>query len=195
MAELVTVKSGGQPVPKVDLLALFPNQTWKSYQTDSDGKATLNLYSDDLSMTVFAAAPGYEGAIRINWIPAKEDLTIEMNPLPNGGSCIFNELRGYIPVLEGELEFVWLENVGKIGVLSDGVLMNGEKPPPIISTLSGKDSSVDRVYFDESEINPPPTQTAFNQNIELTDQNDISVLASVLDIIGKSVLIDWWKKG
>ena len=65
MAELVTVKSGGQPVPEVDLLALFPNQTWKSYQTDSDGKAILNLYSDDLSMTVFAAANGYEGAIRI----------------------------------------------------------------------------------------------------------------------------------
>ena len=130
-----------------------------------------------------------------NWIPSKEDLTIEMNPLPNGGSCIFNELRGYIPVLEGELEFVWLENVGKIGVLSDGGFNEWRKNRRQLYQLS-VEKIVQWIEFIlmKAKLIHHRLKRLLIKNIELTDQNNISVLASVLDIIGKSVLIDWWKK-
>ena len=56
---VVTVLAGGKPIPGADVLALFPNQTWKRAVTGEYGEAELDLHSDHVSMTVFVAVEGY----------------------------------------------------------------------------------------------------------------------------------------
>ena len=56
---VIICRHRGVPVPGVELLALFPNKTWKSATTDENGEAQINLHSTGLPMTVFAAATGY----------------------------------------------------------------------------------------------------------------------------------------
>ena len=57
----VTVHSNGEPLTGVDVLALFPNKTWVHGTTDEAGNAVLDLYTTNLPMTVYAAAPGCGG--------------------------------------------------------------------------------------------------------------------------------------
>ena len=57
-AATVAVRSQGTPLAGVEVLALFPNKTWRRASTDQSGEATLDLYTTHLPMTVYAAAPG-----------------------------------------------------------------------------------------------------------------------------------------
>ena len=55
---VVSVRSGGRPLPGAALLLLFPNQTGKGATTDEQGEAAVDLHTTTLPMTVFASAPG-----------------------------------------------------------------------------------------------------------------------------------------
>ena len=92
-----------RPVPGVELLALFPNKTWKQTTTDENGEARINLHSTHLPMTVFAAAIGYAGHLERDWVPVQGALAIEMQSLLDGGAAIFPEATGYLPGLSGRL--------------------------------------------------------------------------------------------
>lgn len=100
----VSVHSAGAGLAGVDILALFPNHTWKSATTDAQGQAHLLLHSNHLPMTVFAAASDCAACIEYDWVPAEQDLALEMSPLPGGGSVIFPKGTGTLPGLEGQLE-------------------------------------------------------------------------------------------
>ena len=100
----ITVRSGDVELEGVDVLALFPDHTWQRATTDAQGQACLDLHSDRLAMTVFAAAPGHAACIKRGWIPAeRRSLVLDMNPLPGGGAVIFPEAAGILPGLKGRL--------------------------------------------------------------------------------------------
>ena len=42
---VITVRSDGQPLPNSDVLALFPNNTWKRAITDENGEAEVDLHT------------------------------------------------------------------------------------------------------------------------------------------------------
>ena len=86
---LVTVCAGDLPLADAGVLVLFPNKTWKQATTDALGQANIGLHTVDLPMTVFAAAHGFAAYCEREWMPAEGVLTIELNPLPDGGAVIF----------------------------------------------------------------------------------------------------------
>ena len=100
---VITVRSEGQPLPGSDVLAVFPNNTWKRATTDENGEAEIDLHTTHLPMTVFAAAPGYGAHVEREWIPSQGSLAVELIPLREGGSVIFAESSGYVPVINGRL--------------------------------------------------------------------------------------------
>ncbi len=100
---VIICRHRGVPAPGVELLALFPNKTWKSATTDENGEARINLHSTHLPMTVFGASTGYAGHLESDWVPAQGTLAIEMQSLPDGGAVIFPEANGYLPGLSGRL--------------------------------------------------------------------------------------------
>ena len=168
----IIVESHNQRVPDINVLALFPNQTWKYLQTNERGVATPRLHNKTLPMTVFAAAEGYKGVVKEDWVPTDGDLKLEVKELPSGGSCIFPELDGRIPGLSGRLQ----------ATLNPGA--GGNDTPIQVNTtnlaVNGK--------------NPPITYVDFGQVIDLTDSDGVTLSVSIRTIVGKSVLLDWWRE-
>ena len=100
---VITVRSAGRPLLGADLLALFPNKTWKRATTDENGEATVDLHTTHLPMTVFASAPGYAAKLEREWLPSRGALALELEALREGGSIIFPEATGHLPGLQGRL--------------------------------------------------------------------------------------------
>ena len=63
---VVSVRSVGRPLPGADILTLFPNNTWKRAVTDEYGEAAVDLYTTQLPMRVFVAAPGHVAHVERN---------------------------------------------------------------------------------------------------------------------------------
>ena len=102
---VVNVRSAdaGEPLAGVDVLALFPNDTWKRATTDEHGEAILDLHSSHLPMTVFAAATGFSARVRHDWMPAEGRLALALDILPGGGAILIPEDTGTLPGLRGRL--------------------------------------------------------------------------------------------
>ena len=99
----VTVLAGGRPVSGAEILALFPNETWRRAVTGEHGEAVLDLHSDHVPMTVFVAVEGFSAHLERGWTPAERTLHVELNALPGGGAVIFPEGEGAVPGLAGRL--------------------------------------------------------------------------------------------
>lgn len=160
----ITVHCAGRPVRGVELLVLFPNKTWREATTDQDGEATVDLYTTDLPMTVFAAASGLAAHVEREWVPARRPLGIELRELPDGGSCIFAEATGNVPGLAGRLN-------------------------PIRDTH-------DRTYLYASNIvidkgRQQPVHFVLGEELRLTDAEGREVLVRIVDIVGRSVLVEY----
>lgn len=160
----IIVESNNQRVPAVNVVALFPDETWELLQTDQNGKVTLKLDDEALSMKVFAAAEGYEGVVKEGWVPADGELKLEMKEFPGGGSCIFNNEWGHIPGLSGTL--FAQTNGDKIQINTQNIAVDGK--------------------------NPPSTLVDFGQVLNLTHHDGVTMSVSIREIVGKSVLLDWW---
>ena len=161
---VITVRSAGQPLPGADVLALFPNKTWKHSTTNDDGEASVELYTSNLPMTVFAAAAGHTAHLQRQWTPSRGALTLDLPPLPNGGSVIFPEAVGHLPTLKGRLN-------------------------PIRDTL-------DRTYLYASNIainqgQPQPVQFDPGEDLGLTDADGQELRIRVLDVVGRSALLEY----
>lgn len=161
---VITVRSNGYPMLGVDLLALFPNKTWKRATTGDEGEATLELYTSHLPMTVYAAAEGHTAHLEREWRPSQGALALDMRPLPQGGSIIFPEAVGHLPVIRGRLN-------------------------PIRDTT-------DRTYLYASNISinqgqPQPVHFAPGEELRLTDADGREVLIQILDVVGRSALIEY----
>ena len=162
---LISVHGSGKPLPDAEVLALFPNKTWKHAVTDANGEARVDLHSIHLPMVVFAVADGFRAELEKEWTPAQRPLALELTSIPGGGSVIFREATGHIPGLSGRLN-------------------------PIRDTL-------DRTYLYASNISinegkQQPVHFIFGEDLLLTDSYGNEALVRVVDIEGRSALLEYY---
>lgn len=160
----VTVHSEGEPLSGVEILALYPNKTWKRETTDEVGEASLDLYTTHLPMTVYAAAPGYSAGLEQEWLPSQGGLLMELNPLPTGGATIFPLATGNLPGLRGRLN-------------------------PIRDTSDRTYLYADNISIEEGR--QQPVYFRLGQSMRLTDANGAELSVTIIDIIGRSALVEY----
>ena len=165
---VVQIVSRGKPIANADILALFPNKTWKSAKTDEHGEAVFELHSIHLPMTVFVAARGFAAHLERNWIPAECVLFIDLSPLPNGGACIFRESTGYIPGLAGRLN-PKRDTHNRTYLYADNIAINEDQQQPV-SFQPGK-------------------------NMHLADADGKELLVRIVEIVGRSALVEYRQLG
>ena len=162
---VIPVRSGGRPLPDTDLLLLFPNKTWKRATTDEQGEAAVDLHTTTLPMTVFASAPGQAAYLERDWTPSERALAINLDALPEGGSVVFPEGTGNLPGLKGRLN-------------------------PIRDTL-------DRTYLYASNIvidagKQQPVNFIPGEKLQLTDAEGTELCVRIVDIVGRSALVEYF---
>ena len=163
----ITVHSKGDPLTGVDVLALFPNKTCLQSKTDEAGEATFDLYTTHLPMKVYAAAPGYAAGLAHEWKPNDGGLLLELKPIPSGGSVVFANTTGYLPGLRG-----WL-NLGR-------------------DTSDRTYLFADNIAIDDGK--QQPVTFRFGKSIRLTDAYGAELLVTVVDIVGRSALVQYQKQ-
>ena len=161
---VVQIVSEGKPIANADILALFPNKTWKHAKTNGHGAATLELHSSHLPMTVFVAARGFAAHQERDWIPAERTLLIGLSPLSNGGSGIFQNSTGHIPGLEGRLN-------------------------PIRDALDRTYLYADNISINEGQQQPVTFQ--LSQDMHLADAEGNELLVRIVEIVGNSALVEY----
>lgn len=161
---VVTVRNAGTELADVDVLALFPDHTWKRVNTDARGQAHLQLRSGHLPMTIFAAAQGYAACIERDWIPAERPLALEMSPLSDGGAVIFPEATGTLPGLEGRLNPI-RDSHDRTYLYASNIAVNEGRAQPVHFLL--------------------------DEELHLTDANGNERWVRVVYIAGRSALVEY----
>ena len=161
---VVAVLAGGQPVSGADILALFPNRTWKRAVTSEHGEAVLDLHSVDVPLTVFVAVNGLSAHLERGWIPAERTLHVELNVLPGGGAVIFPEGQGTVPGLAGTLAPI-RDTLDRTYVYTNNIVVDGSRQEPH-SFVPGGD-------------------------LHLTDAVGKERLVRILDVVGRSALVEY----
>ena len=162
---VVSVRSrSGKPLAGATVLVLFPNKTWKLATTDVNGEARIDLYTIHLPMVVFAALQGFAAGLEKDWIPAQRPLALELSPLSDGGSVIFQEATGHIPGISGRLNPI-RDTLDRTYLYTSNVSINQGRPQP--------------VYF------------AFNEDLLLTDADGQEAMVRILDVVGQSALLEY----
>ena len=161
---LIICRHRGIPVPGVELLVLFPNNTWKHATTDENGEAQVNLHSTHFPMTVFAAATGYAAHLERDWVPAEGGLEIEMQSLPNSGAVIFPKATGHLPGLSGRLN-PKRDSHDRAYLYASNIAINGGQQQPV-HLMPGED-------------------------LRLTDANGRELVVRIVTIIGRAVLVEY----
>ena len=161
---VVAVRTDGRPLPGADVLILFPNKTWKQAVADENGEAAVDLYTTELPMTVFSAAPGYAGCLVREWLPSSGALALELRVLPRGGSVIFSEAAGHLPGLRGRLNPI-RDTLGRTYLYASN-----------IAIARGRQQPVDFVPGEE---------------LRLIDAAGTECLVRILDIVGRSALVEY----
>ena len=160
----VTVHSGGEPLAGIEVLALFPNKTWVRATTDEAGDAALDLYTTNLPMTIYAAGPGFAAGLERAWMPNRGGLLVELEPLENGGAAIFAQGTGHLPGLRGRLN-------------------------PIRDTSDRTYLYADNIAIDEGRQQPVSFRPG--KPMRLTDAQGTELSVTIVDIIGRSALIEY----
>ncbi len=161
---IVTVHSRGEPLAGIEVLALFPNNTWVRSNTDETGEAALDLYTTHLPMTVYAAGPGYTAGLQTAWTPGRSGLLLELEPLGSGGAAIFAQDTGHLPGLHGRLN-------------------------PIRDASDRTYMYADNIAIDEGRHQPVPFRPG--KPVRLTDSRGTEVSATIVDIRGRSALLEY----
>ena len=160
----ITVHVQGDPLSGADVLVLYPNKTWRRETTDEAGEAVFALHSTHLPMTVYAAAPGYAGRVAREWIPRDGGLLVELTALPGGGSAVFPECTGHLPGLRGRLN-------------------------PIRDIHDRTFLYADNIAIDQGR--QQPVSFRLGRPIRLTDAYGFELSVRILDIVGKSALVEY----
>ena len=161
---VITVRADGQPLPGSDVLTLFPNKTWKRATTDENGEAEIDLHTTHLPMTVFVAALGHGAYVEREWIPSQGSLAVELVPLREGGSVIFAESTGYLPVINGRLNPIRDFHERTYLYASNIAIDQGKQQP---------------VHF------------ALGEDLRLTDADGRESTVRVVDVVGRSALLEY----
>ena len=162
---VISVRSGGRPLPGTDLLLLFPNKTWKRATTDEQGEAAVDLHTTTLPMTVFASAPGQATYLERDWTPSERALAINLDALPEGGSVIFPEGTGNLPGLKGRLN-------------------------PIRDTLDRTYLYASNIAIDAGK--QQPVNFIPGEKLQLTDAEGTELCVRIVDIVGRSALVEYF---
>lgn len=160
----VTVHSGGEPLAGIDVLVLFPDNTWVRAATDESGNAALNLYTTNLPMTVYASGRGYAAGLKRGWMPNRDGLLLALEPVKSGGAVIFPQRTGQVPGLRGRLS-------------------------PIRDTSDRTYLYADNITIEEGRQQPVPFRTG--KPIRLTDAHGAECSVTIVDIVGQSSLIEY----
>ena len=161
---VITVRSAGHPLPDADVLALFPNNTWQHATTDENGEAEVDLHTTHLPMTVFAAARGHGAHVEREWLPSQGSLAVELAPLRDGGSAIFAESTGYLPVVKGRLN-------------------------PIRDKLDRTYLYASNIAIDQGK--QQPVHFVFGEDLRLTDADGREAIVCIMDVVGRSALLEY----
>ena len=161
---VIFARHNSMPLSSVEMLAVFPNKTWKHVTTDDAGEARVGLHATHLPMTVFAAAPGFAAHVEYDWVPAQSALAIEMQTLPNGGSVIFPEATGILPGLTGRLNPI-RDAHERTYLYASNIAINEGQPQP--------------VHFIPGE------------ELRLTDAHGKKLIARIVAITGRSALVEY----
>ena len=163
---VIAAHSDGFPISDVDVLAVFPNGTWKRATTDEDGEASIDLYLHqvELPITVFAASGVFSARAERDWVPARGALSLELKPLLEGGSVIFPEATGDIPGLSGRLNPI-RDQLDRVYLYTSNIAVNGGKPQPV--------------------------PFAFGEDMRLTDSQGRESIVRIVDIAGRSALLEY----
>ena len=160
----VMVRGQGGPVSGADVLAFFPNGTWKRAATGGDGDALLDLYSTTLPMTVFVAATGYAGQLERDWVPYGGGLLVMLRPLACGGSVVFEKGTGQLPGLSGRLNPI-RDALNRTYLYADNIAVNEGAPQPVHFTLG--------------------------EELRLTDADGVAMRVCVQEILGRGALVEY----
>ena len=161
---MISVFASGRPAPRVEVLALFPNKTWKRAVTNEHGEARLNLYTAYLRMTVFVASEGHSAHVEYDWVPAERALLIELETLPGGGSIVIPDGVGFIPGLSGRLNPI-RDNLDRTYIYATNVAVNVDAQQP--------------VSFETGET------------LRLTDADGRQLAVTVIEILGSTSLLEY----
>jgi len=161
---VVSVLSEGRNLPQAEVVALFPNKTWKRTVANAHGHATFDLHATHLPMTVFAAAPGHAAHLERNWMPSEQPLAIDLAPLPDGGSCVFTEASGRLPKLKGRIRPI-RDVHDRTYLFASKIAINKGRPQP--------------VHFVPGEI------------LRLTDAAGSELHVKIVDIFGMLSLLEY----
>ena len=170
---VVNVRSAdaGEPLAGVDVLALFPNDTWKRATTDEHGEAILDLHSSHLPMTVFAAATDFSARVRHDWMPVEGRLSLALDALPGGGAILIPEDTGALPGLRGRLNPI-RDALDRTWLYASNIAVNQGQPQP--------------VHFIPGE------------DLRLTDADGNERWARIVAVTGRSSLVEYrpvaWRK-
>ena len=162
---VITVRADGRPLPGADVLILFPNRTWKQAVADENGEAAVDLYSTEFPMTVFGAALGRAACLVRDWLPADGALTLDLTPLPPGGSVIFPEATGHLPGLKGRLNPI-RDALDRTYLYASNIAIGRGQPQP--------------VHFIPGEV------------LRLTDSDGVERCVRIVEIVGRSALMEHW---
>ena len=160
----IAVHSAEEPLPEVNVLALFPNKTWRLGKTDEAGEVAFDLHSTHLPMTVYAAAPGYAAGLQREWIPQQGGLLLALEPLPTGGSAIFPKATGHLPGLAGRLN-------------------------PIRDTSDRTYLYADNIAIDQGQ--QQPVHFRLGRPVQLTDAFGVELSVTIVDIVGRTALVEY----
>ena len=162
---VVSVRSGGQPLPGVDLLLIYPNKSWNRSTTDDLGEAIVELKTTQLPMTVFASAPGYAAYLERDWNPSERALAIDLAVMPKGGSVIFPESSGQIPGMKGKLN-------------------------PVRNTHDRTYIYASNIAINEGQNQP--VQFILGEVLRLIDSEGTFVHARTIDVVGRSAIVEYF---
>ena len=160
----VTVHHEGGPVAGADVLALFPNKTYKRGVTNDHGEASIELHATNLPMTVFVAARGFRAHVERDWVPAEGGLAVDLQPRRRGGAVIFPEATGQIPGLHGRLN-------------------------PIRDPLDRTCLYASNIAINRGEAQP--VHFLLGEEMQLTDSEGTDMAVRVMAIVGRSALLEF----
>ena len=127
LAVRIAVQESGAGIAGAQVVVLHPNGVRAAGTTGDDGEAVLDLYSTALRVFVLAAAAGHASYAEL-WDASVGSLCVELPALAQGGSLIFPDGSGRLPVLRGSLR-VREDDAGRATISGDLVIQDGAPQP------------------------------------------------------------------